>query len=450
MCLIAGVTGDRIGNRIFHPLNKEAEFVGILNAVVVEVQHKTGLGELTVGVALCSVVSKAGDGQRGFAVCIADHAVQVRAFLVLRVSLALDVLYPVDGLHRRVDIVLDVPEDDLVALRRKHQLLLIGIRGVAADLLEGLRHHRVAGLNSHGLGELISRALFEILYGVFNLRLGHIDERIIIAAFNVEGYGVAACLRKIAGLVAFFQLRAGFCIKRLGGSRKSAADRVIRYIGKRIIFISHCILDGIRHQRIGTPRSIEVEVTVYGHLEVKCLFFTVFGSVKPADELVCAAFWFLRSSYRGVVRNLFPCVQRIFLVYNILCQEGFNGMGRRRPLGIEDHIRRGHCHCVEIDLGTFETIDRCVPPGKHKGVRFKFCGVARLEIVAFQRRFVLYAPAFSFYFGIIVEEGQVVAVAGIAEVVVFIYTVSLSTQRHFVKCGVRPPLGKAGNIMEFL
>ena len=187
---------------------------------------------------------------------------------------------------------------------------------------------------------------------------------------------------------------------------------------------------------------------MYGHLEVKCLFITVFGSVEPADELVCAAFWFLRSSYRGVVRNLFPCVQRIFLVYSILCQEGFNGMGSRRPLGVEDHIRRGHCHCVEIDLGTFETINRRVPPGKHKGVWFKFCRVARLEIVFFQRCLVLYAPALSFNFGIIVEEGQVVAVAGIAEVVIGVHPRSLSALFHFVKCWVRPILRKAGNVVE--
>ena len=55
------------------------------------------------------------------------------------------VLLPVNDPYRRMCIVLHIPEDDLIILCGQHKLLLVRVRGVASDLLEGLGHDRIAG-----------------------------------------------------------------------------------------------------------------------------------------------------------------------------------------------------------------------------------------------------------------------------------------------------------------
>ena len=398
------------------------------------------------------IVLKAGDGQRRFGIFRADHAVQVRAFLVLRVSLALDVLYPVDGLHRRVDIVLDVPEDDLVALRRKHQLLLISVRGVAADLLEGLRHHRVVGRNRFVRSrntvhnDRLTGSFIQITNDVLYLCLPHIHkgEGIVFGLFDVNGDGMAAHLGEVAGLISLVQLRTGFCVEGLGRARQRAAGG-----GRRDLrAVLQLILDGIGHQRVGAPLGIKVQIAVYRHGEIKGFFLAGVADIEPTRKRVAAVMRVCRFGFcQCTMGNIIIRVQRVIpVIQRVLALVGFDSMCLARPLGIKNQIRGGHGQRAQVCLGAFVAARRRIPSGKHIGVRLKIGRVIRRKVVAAQRCFKLHAAALSLHLGVIVVERQIVAVAGIVQVVVFLHP---HASTHWeLRVGI--PLCEAGDGVKFL
>ena len=79
-------------------------------------------------------------------------------------------------MHRGMDIILDIPENDLIALGGQHKLLLVSVGSITGDLLEGLGDDRIVGCYGLGIGKLVFRTLLQILDGVFHFRFLHIHE----------------------------------------------------------------------------------------------------------------------------------------------------------------------------------------------------------------------------------------------------------------------------------
>ena len=121
-------------------------------------------------------------------------------------------------------------------------------------------------------------------------------------------------------------------------------------------------------------------------------------------------------------------------------------MGLGNPLGIEDHVGGRHGHGVQVSLRPLIAASRGVPAIEHIGVRLKAGRIIRREIVAAQRRFKLHAAALPIYIRVVVVELQVVAVAGVVEVVGFFHLYTSVLRK--VRIGVS--LREAGNGVELL
>ena len=185
-------------------------------------------------------------------------------------------------MHRGVGFVLDIPEDDLVPFGGQHQLLLVGVGGIACDLLEGLSDDRIVSGHGPEVGKLVIGTFFQIFDGVRHFRLRHVHEGVgVIGGIgNVNGDGMAAGIGEIAGLIVLVQLCAGFGVEGLGAASQSTAG------GGRcnLRAVRQLILNSIGHQRIGAPLGIEVQIAVDRHGEVKRLFLAGIADVEPADE----------------------------------------------------------------------------------------------------------------------------------------------------------------------
>ena len=97
-------------------------------------------------------------------------------------------------------------------------------------------------------------------------------------------------------------------------------------------------------------------------------------------------------------------------------------------------------------LGTLIAASRGVPAVEHIGVLFQIGRVFRRKIVAAQRCFVLYTAALTGHIVVVVVELQVVAVAGVVEVVVLLHLHA----SVFRKIRIGISLREAGNRMKFL
>ena len=145
-----------------------------------------------------------------------------------------------------------------------------------------------------------------------------------------------------------------------------------------------------------------------------------------------------------------PCSKRSCTgIHCFLRAIGFDRVVFGCPLGVEDHIGGRHGHGVQVSLGTLIATGCSVPAIEHIGVLFQIGRIFWLKIVAAQRRFVLYTAALTVHICIVVVEFQVVAIAGVAEVVVRIDSVCFSPLLHLTERRIRPPLSKSRNIMEF-
>ena len=146
------------------------------------------------------------------------------------------------------------------------------------------------------------------------------------------------------------------------------------------------------------------------------------------------------------MRNIRPCLNRLaVIIQNILRQVHFDRVGLGHPFGIEHQIGGGHGQRVQICLGTLKATRRRVPTGEYIRVLFKLIRIIRFKIIAAQRSFVLYAPALASNYCVIVVERQIVAVAGIVQVVIFLR----ANRAVYWQVGIRFTLYEAENRMEF-
>ena len=136
------------------------------------------------------------------------------------------------------------------------------------------------------------------------------------------------------------------------------------------------------------------------------------------------------------------------IIHCVLGQIRLDRVSLGNPLGVEYHIGGRHSHGAQVSLGTVITLVRGIPSGKLIGIQLNIGGILRHKIIAAQRRLKLNAAALVVYKCIVVVEFQVVAVAGVAEVVVFFHSGSGTSLLHFIKSRVRPPLSEAGNVVE--
>ena len=147
------------------------------------------------------------------------------------------------------------------------------------------------------------------------------------------------------------------------------------------------------------------------------------------------------------MRNIRPCLNRLaVIIQNILRQVRFDRVGLGHPFGIEHQIGGGHGQRVQICLGTLKATRRRVPTGEYIRVLFKLIRIIRFKVIAAQRSFVLYAPALASNYCVIVVERQIVAVAGIVQVVVLLH----SDFPVFWEIGVGIALCEAGDGVKFL
>ena len=111
------------------------------------------------------------------------------------------------------------------------------------------------------------------------------------------------------------------------------------------------------------------------------------------------------------------CAQLGAGVQRSLVEVELDLVGLGNPLGVEDHVGGRHGHGAQVSLGTLIAASRGVPAIEHIGVLFQIGRIFRLKIVAAQRRFVLYTAALTGNKGVVIVEAQVIAVAGVVEVV---------------------------------
>ena len=372
-----------------------------------------------------------------------------------------------------MDFVLDVPERNHIAFGSQDQLLLISVGGVTGDLLEGLSNDRTAGL-----GFLVRRrravhndrftgSSVQIANSVLYLLPCHINEGeyVLPPAMNIHGERMAADLGEITGPVVFLQFRTRLGIEGLGRTCQGAAGGVIRNIGERPIRILNSIFDGIRHQRVGTPLGIEVQIAVDGHGEVKRFFLAAVADVEPADEGISPVGGGIRLIDRRTVGDFRPGIQfRSPVIHYILGQIRLDRVGLGGPLGVEDHVGGRHGHGVQVSLGTLIAASRGVPAVEHIGVLFQIGRIFRFEIITAQWCLKLHTSILTCNIGVIVVEAQIIAVTGVAKIVFVVnIIVAISKQSplmitcisdtallHFVKLRIGPPLRKTSNIVKFL
>ena len=128
---ITGCSGYGIRNGAPGQFVLEIEGVVDEISVIVQVQNQTIGGQLACDVTLCFIGMEALNILPGGGIGFSDHAL-LGGGLILGVAAALYVLDPMDDLHRGVNFILHVPEDQdvLLLVGREDQLLLIGVCGV--------------------------------------------------------------------------------------------------------------------------------------------------------------------------------------------------------------------------------------------------------------------------------------------------------------------------------
>ena len=353
--------------------------------------------------------------------------------------------------------ILGVVEDDLIHctfFSGNHQTLLVGIGHHAGDGDEGLGDHSLAVVgDGFFIGNRLTGLLVQILDGVGHGIFLNIPEGIdigivFLCGIDVNGQGVALDDGEVALLIVGIEFGAALGIEGLGDARQTGAGGGIGNFG---IGVLNLIVDGVLLQDIGAPLAVDLQVLVDGHIgEVEGLLHAVLH-VEPADEGVAAVGGFCGSGISlGTMGNSDSRMglQLCSSLHCSLIQVEFHLVGLGNPLGIEDHIGGGHGHGAQFRLGTLIAVSRGVPAIEHIGVLFQIGRIFRHKMVFAQRRFILHATSLTIHIRIVVVEFQVVAVAGVAEVVVFFHAVSSTALFHFREGRIRPPLSETGNVVE--
>ena len=319
-------------------------------------------------------------------------------------------------------LILRIPEGQHVfcIIGRENQLLLIRIRRIPLDLHKFLRDHGIGRRFALLSAENRLRIPFQISNCEVDAISGNIYERVLVRPLNVHLNGVAAFQRIIACLIAFIQHAKRFRSKRLGRSGERRPCGILR----DSCSIRKPVVNNVVYINVRSPLSVEIQVTVDRHGEVKRFFLVGIADVEPADKGVRFTLRIRRGiRYRCAMRDFRPCLNRFaVIVQNILRQVRFDRVGLGHPFGIEHQIGGRHGQRAKVCLGTLIATRGRVPSGEYISVLFKAIRVLRFKVVPAQRSFVLYTPTFAIKLSVIVVERQFVAIAGVAEVVIIIYS----------------------------
>ena len=96
-------------------------------------------------------------------------------------------------------------------------------------------------------------------------------------------------------------------------------------------------------------------------------------------------------------------------------------VGLGRPFGVDNNVTRGHLCGIPINLGTIVAALGGIPSGELISVCFKASRISRRKVFTLQRCFILNVLFFIRYKAIVVEELQLVAVAGVVKVVILLH-----------------------------
>ena len=178
-------------------------------------------------------------------------------------------------------LIFRIPEGQHVfcIIGRENQLLLIRIRRITLDLHEFLRDHSVRSLAGLLCIENSLRIPFQITNRVIYFFSGNIYERVLVT-LNVHLNGVAAFQRIIACLITFIQHAERFRRKRLGRSGERRPCGILRD-GCSIL---KPVVNNVVYINVRSPLSVEIQVTVDRHGEVKRFFLVGIADVEPANE----------------------------------------------------------------------------------------------------------------------------------------------------------------------
>ena len=248
-------------------------------------------------------------------------------------------------------LILRIPEGQHVfcIIGRENQLLLIRIRRIPLDLHKFLRDHGIGRRFVLLFAENRLRIPFQITNRVIYFFSGNIYERVLVRTLNVHLNGVAAFHRIIACLIAFIQHAERFrrkCLSRSGERRPCGILRdgcsILKLIVNNVVYIN-----------VRSPLSVEIQVTVDRHGEVKRFFLVGIADVEPADKGVRFTLRIRRGiRYRCAMRNIRPCLNRLaVIVQNLLRQVRCDRVGLGHPFGIEHQIGGGHGQRAKVCLG---------------------------------------------------------------------------------------------------
>ena len=420
-----------------------AHLVGIIDTGVVQLQlhtfcrQHTGHGILgNFSIVLITVDIR----QRRAGVCLSDETGHLagRVFHPDRLAILggrhLDV---VSDLVVSARFILLVVEDDHVAVgirRAQHQTLLIRVGHVAVDNHLRLGHDGLyvvidlLGSNQLLVGLAVNsnrtqrvgciRIIGHVVHGVghgVNLHIVE-GEDVLAFIFNVNHQGMALHLGEVALLVTFIQLRTALGLEGQGGTgRRGVGDGLSNeHVASRRLDRK---VDGIFHQLVGGPLRVHLQIPGDGHVsEGECLFIAVLINVEPGNKFVLAIGGFCHVLSELAVENCLLGMgssdgahARLVL---FAVEVEVHGTLHRHPLGVEQHVIRGHGVLAQHILvaGTFGVE---VPAGEAHRARLVDVGRIRREIVVTQGHLILHADGVDVFLAVI--EGQVIAVTGVVE-----------------------------------
>ena len=373
-------------------------------------------------------------------------------------SLAVGVLRVVSDLVVGVLGIPGVVEDqDIPALCRYHQTLLVCIGHIAGYHLERLGNNSLAVVINDPIRNGFTVKHVSTCFGVdvpdcvgncFFLNVLKGDDQ--IGRVDVQQQGLGLDSGETALLIISIQVGAALGVKGLGRTGKTRAGDVIRHLDTMIVLQHE--LNGVLLQSVGRPLAVYVEVLAYLHVgKVESLLHAVL-LVEPADKGVAAVFRLCNIAQLAAVGDGLSAMggQKLIFLIGCFVKRELDCMSIGHPLCIEHHVRSRHGHLAQVCLGACIAAGCSVPSGKCIGVFFQLRRVVRFKIVTFQRCLILHTAALARNKTVVIVEAQVIAISGVAEVVVIIDSACSSPLLHLTERRVRPPLSKARNIMEFL